>query len=120
LANSNSTVSSDGRQGISARSFGRLAIEEQNVRLHSLGVENARGQAQQRVNVGLLQQFTPNRLSGAAFEQHIVGYDDCRSPMNLQARFHVLQEVELLVAGGRPKIVADIGQRFFASHRLLR
>jgi hypothetical protein len=35
--------------------------------------------------------------------------------VNMQARFHVLQEVELLVARGRPEVVADVGQRSLLS-----
>jgi hypothetical protein len=34
--------------------------------------------------------------------------------VNLQARFHVLQEVELLVARRCPEVVTDVGQRLFA------
>ena len=93
---------------------GRLAIEEQDVRLNSLRVEDSSGQAKQRLNVGLLQQFPPNGLSGAAFKQHIVVHNDGRAPINLQARFHVLQELELLVARGCPEVITDVSQRLFA------
>jgi hypothetical protein len=66
------------------------------------------------VDIGLLQQFPPNRFPCAAFKQHTVRHYDGRSSMNLQARFQMLQEVELLIAGGRPEVVADVGQPFFA------
>ena len=34
--------------------------------------------------------------------------------MNFQARLHVLQKVELLVAGRSPEVVAHVGQGLFA------
>ncbi len=46
------------------------------------------------------------RRTGAAFEQDVVGYDDSRPPVHLQQGPHVLQEVELLVAGRGPEVGA--------------
>ena len=40
-----------------------LAIEEEDVGLHFLRVEDAGGQAQERVHVRLLEQFAPDGLS---------------------------------------------------------
>ncbi len=57
---------------------GWLAVEEQDVRLHSLGVEDAGRQAQQRVNVGLLEQFAPDRLTGRGGDFMII--DDPLKP----------------------------------------
>ena len=90
----------------------RLAVEEQNVRLHALRVEDARRQAQQRMHVGLLQQLAADGLPRAALEQHVVRQHHRRPPVLLQDREDVLQKVELLVARARPEIVAVDDQRF--------
>ena len=45
-----------------------FAVEEQDVRLHTLSVEDAGGQAQQRVHVRLLEQFAPDGLPCPALE----------------------------------------------------
>jgi hypothetical protein len=45
---------------------GGLAVEEEDVRLDPLGVEDAGGQAQERVTVALLEQLAADRLSGTA------------------------------------------------------
>ena len=85
---------------------GGLAVEEEHVGLHSLGVEHAGGQTQQGVHIALRQQLPPHRFPSAAFEQHVVGHHDGRAPVNLQQRPHVLEEVQLLVAGRGPEIGA--------------
>ena len=90
----------------------RLAVEEKHVRLHALGVEDAGGQAQERVHVRLLEQLAANRLARAAFEQHVVRHHDRGAAMLLEDREDVLEEVELLVAGRRPEIVAVDRQAF--------
>ena len=45
---------------------GRLAVEEQHVRLDPLRVENTGRQSQQGVNVAVVQQLASHRLTGAA------------------------------------------------------
>ena len=95
----------------------RLAVEEQDVRLHALRVEDAGGQAQQRVHVRLLEQFAPDGFARAAFEQHVVRQHDRRAAVLLEDREDVLEEIELLVAGGRPEIVAVDDERFLAPSR---
>ena len=90
----------------------RLAVEEQHVGLHALGVEDARRQAQQRVNVSLLEQLAANGLTRAAFKQHVIRHDDRRSAMLFEDREDVLEKVELLVAGRRPEVVAVDRQAF--------
>ena len=76
---------------------GGFAVEEEDVGLHALRVEDARGQAQQRVHVGLLEQFAADRFARAAFEEHVVGQHHRRAPVLLEDREDVLEEVELLV-----------------------
>jgi len=53
-------------------SLGGSAVEEKDVRLQPLRVEDARGQAQQRMHVCLLEQFAPDGFARAAFKQHDV------------------------------------------------
>ena len=84
----------------------RPLVEEQHVGLHPLGVEHPRGQPQQRVHIALVQQLAPHRLARAAFEQHIIRHHHRRPAVHRQYRPHVLDEIELLVAGRGPEIVA--------------
>ena len=81
-------------------------MSQQDVGLDSLRVEDAGGQTQQGVNVGLLEQFASDGFAGAAFEENIVGDNDRSATVLLQNGEDVLKEVELLVAGARPEIVA--------------
>jgi len=60
------------------------ALEEQDVRLDALGVEDAGRQAQQRVDVALVEQLATDGLAGPAFEQNVVGDDDRRAAMDLE------------------------------------
>src|ERR1700685_697579 len=76
---------------------GRLTVEEQDVRLHSLGVEDAGGQAQQCVNVGLFQQFAPNRLPGAALKEYVIWHHDGSSPVNLRHDFTCCKKLSRLL-----------------------
>ena len=61
--------------------LGGLAVEEKDVGLHALGVENAGGQAQQCVDIGLLEQFAADGFAGAAFKEHVVRQHDGRAAM---------------------------------------
>ena len=63
------------------------------------------------MNVALVEELPPNRLARAPLEQHVVGDDDRRPPVLGQDRPDVLDEVELLVAGRRPEVLPDDGQR---------
>jgi hypothetical protein len=57
-------------QGLSPGPFaGRFAIEEEDVGLDALGVEDAGGQAEQRVNVTFVEELAANALGGAALEE---------------------------------------------------
>lgn len=60
-----------------------LAHEEEHVGLDSLGVEDARRQAQERVDVALVQELSTDRLPGAALEEHVVGDDDGGAAVSL-------------------------------------
>ncbi len=92
-----------------------LAVEEQDVRLHALRVEDAGGQAQERVHVRLLEQFAPDGFARAAFKQHVVRQHHRRAAMLLEDGEDVLEEIELLVARARPEIVAVDDERFLGA-----
>ena len=57
----------------------RFAVEEQDVRLHALGVEDPGRQPQQRMNVALLQQLPTHDLPSPTLEEDVIGHDN-RSP----------------------------------------
>ena len=96
-----------------------LAVEEEHVGLHALRVEDAGGQAEQRVDVGLLEERATNRLPSAAFEEDVVGHDHGGAAVLLEDREDVLEEVELLVRGRGPEVVAVDHQRFLRGVALL-
>lgn len=47
---------------------GWFAVEEEDIRFHALRVENPSGQSQQRVDIGLFEQFAANGFPCPAFE----------------------------------------------------
>ena len=63
------------------------------------------------MDVAFMQQLSAHGFACATFEQHVVRHDDCGPAVYFQQCFDVLGEVELLVAGCRPEIVAHDGQR---------
>src|SRR5260370_1560765 len=69
----------------------RLAVEEQDVGLDTASVENTRWQPEQGVDVALLQQATADRVSGAAFKEHVVWEHDSRSPVDVEPQPDMLQ-----------------------------
>ena len=85
---------------------GRFAVEEQDVGLDPLGVKYAGGETQKCMNVAIIQQVSPYRLTRASLEQNVVRHHNGRPSMSLQQGPHVLEEVQLLVAGGGPEIWA--------------
>ncbi len=85
---------------------GWLAVEEEDIRLHSLRVEDPGRQPQQRVDVGLLEQSTADRLSRPSLEEHVIRQHHSGTAMLLEDREDVLEEVELLVARARPEIIS--------------
>ena len=54
------------------------AAQEQHVGLHALGVEDARRQPQQGVDLTVVQQPAADRLARTGLEQHVVGHDHRR------------------------------------------
>ena len=66
------------------------------------------------MNVALVQELAPDGLTCATFKEHIIGHNDGSAAMNLEKRLYVLKKVELLVAGGCPKVIAVIGEALFA------
>lgn len=86
------------------------AVEEEHVGLDALGVEDARRQAQERVDLALLEPVPAHGLSGAALEEDVVGHDHCGAPVDLAQRFHVLEEVALLVRRRHPEVGAVVGE----------
>ena len=55
---------------------GGLAIEEEDIGLHTLGVEDAGGEPKQGVDVAIVEEALANGFAGATLEQHVVGQDD--------------------------------------------
>ena len=60
---------------------GGFSVEQEDVRLHTLRVEDAGGQAQEGLDVGLLKQLTADRFASAAFEKHVIRHDSRRAAM---------------------------------------
>ena len=89
----------------------RLFVEEQDIRLHALRVEQARGQAQERMHVALVQELSPDRLPCPAFEQDVIRHDNCRAAVLFQKGLYMLDEIELLIGCRGPEVLAldDIG-----------
>lgn len=87
-------------------------VEEENVRLHPLGVEEAGRKAEQRVDVAFVEELAADRLTGASFKEDVIGNDDCGASVCLQQRLHMLEEVELFVGGRRPEVVPLVGFLF--------
>ena len=87
------------------------ALEEQHVGLHALGVEDAGGQAQQGVNVAVAQEPPPDGLTRPGLEQHVVGHHHRGAATHPEQAHHVLDEVELLVAGGGPEALPLVAVR---------
>ena len=89
---------------------GLAVIEEDHISLNPLRVEHAGRQAQDDVQVGVVQQLLADRLTGTAFEQHIVRHDNGSAAGGLEHRANVLHEIELLVRGRRPEILTVVSQ----------
>jgi hypothetical protein len=85
-----------------------LLVEEQDVRLHTLLIENAGRQSHECVKIEIVQQAAADRLAGAALEQHIVGHHDGGSAVLGEHGHDVLQEIELLVRSRHEEILAVV------------
>jgi hypothetical protein len=64
------------------------------------------------MHVVLPKEPAPDGLPGSALEEDIVGDDDRRCATYLQQALDVLKEVELLVRGGGPEVVALVDLAF--------
>ena len=97
---------------------GGFAIEEQHVCLDALRIKDARRESEQRMGIAFMQQLLADGLTRSAFKQDVIRYDNRSPAVDFQNRFDVLKEVELLVRGGRPKILPFIDERVFTRTRL--
>ena len=57
-----------------------------------------------------LEEVAAHRLARPALEEDIVRHHDGRTAIGLEHGPHVLEEVELLVGGGGPEVLAAVGQ----------
>ena len=87
---------------------GRLArgflVEKEHVGFDALRIEEAGRQTQERVHVAFVQELAPDGLPRPAFEQDVVRHHDCGAPVLFEQGLDVLDEVELLVRRGCPKV----------------
>ena len=60
-------------------------------------------------DIELLEKIAANSFPRPALEEHVVGHDDRTASADLQDRMDVLNEVELLVAGRGPEVLALVG-----------
>lgn len=88
-------------------------VEKEHIRFHTLRVKDAGWQAQERVDVGLLEELAADGFAGAAFEEDVVRQHDSGASVLFEDGKNVLEEVELFVARARPEIVAVDDERFF-------
>ena len=90
---------------------GAAAREEEDVRADALGVEDARREPQDRVQVVVREQPAADRLAGPALEEDVVRQDDGGASADLQEQHDVLEEVQLVVRGRREEVLAHLGDR---------
>ena len=82
-----------------------LTVEEKDIRLHPLSIEDAGGESQERMDIGLLEKLPPDRLPCPSLEEDIIRQHHGGAAMLLEDREDVLEEVELLVACAGPEVV---------------
>src|SRR5437867_2046416 len=58
------------------------------------------------MDAAFLQKIAAHLLARASFEEYIVRHDDACSPVDSEQRIYVLHEIELLVTGRRPEVLA--------------
>ena len=81
--------------------------EEQRIGLDALGVENTSGQTENSVQITLIHQVATDLLAVAVGKKHIVQqyYGGPSLIVGFQAAVDVLEEVQLLVAGGESEVI---------------
>src|SRR3990172_2007340 len=75
----------------------RLFVEEQHIRLHALGVEQARGQAQERVHVTLVQELSADRLPGPPSNRTLSGTTTAARPFCFKRVFTCWMKLSCLL-----------------------
>lgn len=71
------------------------------------------------MDIAFIQQPATDRLPRSTLEQHVIRYNDSRSPIDGQQSLHMLQEVELLVGGRGPEVVALVTLALLRSPAIL-
>jgi len=89
---------------------GRSLIKEANVRLDARLIEDARRQAQDRMQFCGLQKLLADNLTGSCFKEHVIRQYNHRSACRLQDGIDVLNKIELLIGGGHSEILAAVDQ----------
>lgn len=81
--------------------------EEQHIGFDPLGVENTGGQTENGVQITLVHQVAADFLPVAVGKKHIVRQHHCGPGLTvgLQTALDVLEEVQLLVAGGESEVI---------------
>ena len=64
------------------------------------------------MQIGHLQQFLTHGFACAAFKQHIIGHDHGSAPVVFEHGVNMLQEVDLFVGSGCPKVLTVIDKIF--------
>ena len=75
------------------RLAGGFAVEEEHVGLNPLGVKDARGEAQQGMDIIGGQELAADGLPGAALKEHVVGHHDGGPAIDVQDALDVLEKV---------------------------
>src|SRR5690242_8617363 len=68
----------------------RAPREEQDVRFHTLCVEDAGRQSKDRVEVAFVHEIGAHLLTNTFLEENVVRYNDCRAAAGDKAAVHVL------------------------------
>ena len=82
--------------------------EKQHVGFHALRVENARRETEHRVKIALVHEVGADFLAVAVGKEDVVrqNHSGAGSSAGVQAPVDVLEEIQLLVAGGEREVVA--------------
>ena len=78
---------------------GLALFKEKHIGLHTVGIENAGGKTQNRMQIILLEQFVPDLLRRIAVGQNAVRKDDADAAAGFHNGHDMLQEVDLIIRG---------------------